>query len=41
MAESFAKASLAGTAFGGGVTETGEIKGSSALDKAYKMGKTV
>ena len=37
----FEKARLAGVVFGGGVTETGEIKGGPALDKAYEMGKAV
>ena len=39
--ECFEKARLAGTVFGGGVTETGKIQGSPALDKAYEMGKAV
>ena len=39
--ECFEKARLAGTVFGGGVTETGEIQGSPALEKAYEMGKAV
>lgn len=39
--ECFEKARLAGTVFGGGVTETGEIHGSPALDKSYEMGKAV
>ena len=39
--ECFEKARLAGTVFGGGVTETGEIQGSPTLDKAYEMGKAV
>ena len=39
--ECFEKARFAGTVFGGGVTETGEIQGSPALDKAYEMGKAV
>ena len=39
--ECFEKARLAGTVFGGGVTEIGEIKGSPALDKAYEMGMAV
>lgn len=39
--ECFEKARLAGSDFGGGVTETGEIEGSPVLDKAYKMGKEV
>ena len=39
--ECFEKARLAGSVFGGGVTETGEIEGSPALDKAYALGKTI
>ena len=39
--ECFEKARLAGTVFGGGATETGEIKGCPALDKAYEMGRAV
>ena len=39
--ECFEKAQLAGSVFGGGVTEAGEIQGSPALDKAYEMGKTI
>ena len=39
--ECFEKARLAGTVFGGGVTEIGEIQGCSALDNAYEMGKAV
>ena len=35
------KARFAGTVFGGGVTEAGEIQGSPALDKAYEMGRAV
>lgn len=37
----FPKARLAGTVFAGGVNGIGEIKGHSALDKAYQMGKSV
>ena len=37
----FEKARLAGTVFGGGVTETSEIRGSAALEKAYEMGRAV
>ena len=39
--ECFEKARLAGTVFGGGVTEPGEIQGSSTLDNAYEMGLAV
>ena len=39
--ECFEKAQFAGTVFGGGVTEAGEIQGSPALDKAYEMGRAV
>ncbi len=39
--ECFEKARFAGTVFGGGVTEAGEIQGSPALDKAYEMGRAV
>ena len=39
--ECFPKAHLAGTVFAGGVTSVGEIKGHSALNKAYEMGKSV
>ena len=39
--ECFEKARLAGTVFGGGVTEIGEIQGSPALEKAYETGKAV
>ena len=39
--ECFPKARLAGTVFAGGVTSVGEIKGHSALNKAYEMGKSV
>lgn len=37
----FPKARLAGTVFGGGVSDAGEIKGHAALLKAYEMGKSV
>ena len=39
--ECFPKARLAGSVFGGGVTEAGEISGNSALDEAYEMGRNV
>lgn len=39
--ECFEKARLAGTVFGGGVTEPGEIQGSSTLYNAYEMGLAV
>ena len=39
--ECFPKARLAGSVFGGGVTNTGEIAGSAAMTKAYEMGKAV
>ena len=39
--ECFPKARLAGTVFAGGVDSIGEIKGHKALDKAYKIGKSV
>ena len=39
--ECFPKARLAGTVFAGGVTSVGEIKGHSALNKAYEIGKSV
>ena len=39
--ECFEKARLAGTVFGGGVTEAGEIRGSAALNQAYEMGRAV
>lgn len=39
--ECFEKARLAGSVFGGGVTEAGEIKGSPALDKACEMGRAI
>lgn len=37
----FEKTKLAGTVFAGGVAGTGEIKGHSALNQAYKMGNAV
>lgn len=37
----FEKAHLAGTVFAGGVQTAGEIKGHSALQRAYEMGKAV
>lgn len=37
----FEKAKLAGTVFAGGVSNQGEIEGHLALDKAYKMGKSI
>ena len=39
--ECFPKARLAGCVFGGGVTEEKEVLGSTALEKAYEMGKTI
>ena len=39
--ECFEKARLAGSVFGGGVTEAGEIKGSPTLKKAFEMGRAV
>ena len=39
--ECFEKAQLAGSVFGGGVTDAGEIQGRPALDKAYEMGKAI
>lgn len=37
----FEKAKLAGALFAGGVTEAGEIKEHSALQKAYEMGRAI
>ena len=37
----FEKAKLAGALFAGGVTEAGEIKEHSALQKAYDMGRAI
>lgn len=37
----FPKARFAGTVFGGGAGEVGEIKGNPALERAYEMGRTV
>ena len=37
----FARASLAGTVFAGGVNDEGEIEGHPAIKKAYEMGKTI
>lgn len=37
----FPKAHLSGTVFAGGVTQTGEIFGHSALAKAYEMGQNI
>lgn len=37
----FPKAHLAGTVFAGGVNAAGEIKGHTALDTAYEMGKSI
>ena len=37
----FEKASLAGTVFAGGVTDTGEITGHQALLSAYEMGHSI
>lgn len=39
--ECFPKARLAGTVFAGGVNAVGDIKGHSALNEAYQMGKTI
>ena len=39
--ECFPKARLAGSVFGGGVTDTGEIAGSAAMTQAYELGKAV
>ncbi len=39
--ECFPKARLAGSIFAGGITETGEIQGHSALANAYEMGRNV
>ena len=39
--ECFPKARLAGCVFGGGVTEEKEVLGSTAMEKAYEMGKTI
>lgn len=37
----FSKAKLAGSVFGGGVTDPGDIKGHPAMAEAYEMGKNV
>lgn len=37
----YEKARLAGTVFAGGVNDAGDIKGHSALQDAYEMGKSV
>lgn len=37
----FEKARLAGSVFGGGVTEAGEIEGSPALTEAFEMGRAI
>lgn len=37
----FEKARLAGTVFAGGVTAVGDIQGSPALGKAYKLGRNL
>jgi len=39
--ECFPKARLAGTVFGGGVTDVGDIKNNPSLTKAYEMGKKI
>lgn len=39
--ECFPKAHLAGTVFAGGVNAVGDIKGHSAMNEAYEMGKTI
>jgi len=39
--ECFEKARLAGSVFGGGVTEAGEIEGSPALTEAFEMGRAI
>ena len=39
--ECFPKSHLAGTVFAGGVNAVGDIKGHSALNKAYEMGKAI
>lgn len=39
--ECFPKARLAGTVFAGGVNAVGDIKGHSAMNEAYEMGKTI
>ena len=39
--ECFPKARLAGSVFGCGVTNTGEIAGSAAMTQAYEMGKAI
>lgn len=39
--ECFPKARLAGTVFAGGVNAVGDIKGHSALNEAYQMGKAI
>ena len=39
--ECFPKSRLAGTVFAGGVNAVGDIKGHSALNKAYEMGKAI
>ena len=39
--ECFPKAHLAGTVFAGGVNAIGDIKGHSAMNEAYQMGKAI
>ena len=39
--ECFPKSHLAGTVFAGGVNAVGDIKGHSALNEAYEMGKAI
>ena len=39
--ECFPKAHLAGTVFAGGVNAVGDIKGHSAMNEAYEMGKAI
>lgn len=39
--ECFPKARLSGTVFAGGVNAVGDIKGHSALNEAYQMGKAI
>ena len=39
--ECFEKATLAGTVFGGGVNNIGDIEGHPSLQEAYEMGKNV
>ena len=39
--ECFEKARLAGSVFGGGVTEAGEIEGNPALTEAFEMGMAI